>query len=137
MSLVPRESLLAVLDSVHDSRKLSTDRLSLAIPMKDLMSYYDAKLVYEIATVEQGLLLTLAIPLASRQTSFYVYSAHVIPMPQQDPKEALQWIIEGPYLAISQDSMETTLTQQQLANCLGSSTYRICHETMETHLAQS
>ena len=33
--------------------------------------------------------------------------------------------------------METTLTQQQLDNCLGSSTYRICHETMETHLAQS
>ena len=63
--------------------------------MKDLMSYY-AKLVYEIATVEQGLLLTLAVPLASRQTSFYVYSAHVIPRPQQDPKEALQWIIEGP-----------------------------------------
>ena len=138
MSLVPHESLLAVLDSVHDSQKHSTDRLSLAIPMKDLMSYYDAKLVYEIATVEQGLLLTLAIPLASRQTSFHVYSAHVIPMPQQDPKEALQWIIEGPYLAISQNSMETsTLTQQQLDNCLGSSTYRICHETMETHLAQS
>ena len=137
MSLVPRESLLAVLDSVYDSQKHSTDRLSLAIPMKDLMSYYDAKLVYEIATVEQGLLLTLAIPLASSQTSFYVYSAHVIPMPQQDHKEALQWIIEGPYLAILQDSMETTLTQQQLDNCLGSSTHRICHETMEAHLAQS
>ena len=137
MSLVPSESLLAVLDSVHDSQKHSTDRLSLAIPMRDLMSYYDAKLVYEIATVEQGLLLTLAIPLASRQTSFHVYSAHIIPMPQQDPKEALQWIIEGPYLAISQDSMETTTLTQQLDNCLGSSTYRICHETMETHLAQS
>ena len=97
--------------------------------MKDLLSYYDAKLVYEIAPVEKGLLLTLAIPLASRQTPFHVYSVHVIPMPQQD---------ESPYLAISQDSMETTtLTQQQLDNCLGSSTYRICHETMETHLAQS
>ena len=57
MSLVTRESLLAVLDSVHDSQKHSTDPLSLAIPMKDLMSYYDAKLVYEIVTVEQGLLL--------------------------------------------------------------------------------
>ena len=89
MSLVSRESLLALLDSVHDSQKHSTDRFSLAIPMKDLVLYYDAKLVYEIATVEQGLLLTLAkIPLASRQTSFYVYSARVIPMPQQDPKRS-------------------------------------------------
>ena len=102
------------------------------------MSYYDAKLLYEIASVEQGLLLTLSTPLASRQSSFRLYGAHVIPMPQHDPKEALQWIIECPYLAISQDSMETaTLTQQQLDNCLGSSTYRICLETMETHLAQS
>ena len=31
--------------------------------------------------------------------------------------------------------METTLTQQQLDNCLGSSTYHICHETTENHLA--
>ena len=38
-----------------------------------------------------------------------------------------QWII-----------METTtLTQQQFDNCLGSSTHCICHETMESHLAQS
>ena len=44
-----------------------------------------AGLVYEIATVEQGLLSTLAILFASRQTSFHVYSTHVIPMPQLDP----------------------------------------------------
>ena len=100
MSSVPRKSSLAILDSVHDRQKRSLDRLLLAIPMKDLMSY-DVKLVYEISTVEQGLLLTLAIPLASCQFSFHVYCADVIPMPQQDPMKALQWIIEGPYLAIS------------------------------------
>ena len=66
MSLVPRESLLAALDSFHDSQKQSTDRYSLATPMKDLMSYYDANLVYELATLAQGLLLNLAIPLVSR-----------------------------------------------------------------------
>ena len=138
MSLVPRESLIAVLDSVHDAQKYSTDKLSLAIPMKDLMSYYDARLLIEISTVKQGLLLTLAIPLASRTTTFTVYSAHLVPMPQPDPSEALEWVIEGSYLAISQDSMETTtLTQTQLDNCIGSSTYRICHETMETHMSQS
>ena len=85
MSLLPRESLLAVLGSVYDSQKHSTDCSSLATPMKDFMSYYDAKLTYEFATVEQGLLeqgllFTLAIPLASRQTSLHVYGAHVIPM---------------------------------------------------------
>ena len=106
--------------------------------MKNLMSYYDTKLLTEISTVTQGLLLTLSIPLASRQAKFTVYLAHIIPMPHPQPSEALQWVTEGPSLAISQDSMETTtLTQQQLDNCVGSSTYRICHETMETHLGQS
>ena len=106
--------------------------------MKDLLSYYDAKLLSEISTVQQGILLTLAIPLASSQTEFTVYEAHLIPMPQREPSEAIQWFIEGPYLAISDDSMETTvLSESQYANCLGSSRYRICHETMETHLASS
>ena len=57
-------------------------------------------------------------------------------MPQADPTEAIKF--ERSYLAISEDSMETTvLTEEQYANCLGTSTYRICHQTMETHLGQS
>ena len=43
-----------------------------------------------------------------------------------------------PYLAISVDSMETTvLTEQQYSNCIRSSRYQICHESMETHLGKS
>ena len=138
MSLVPKDSLNAILDSVHDSQKHASDRLSLAIPMADLLSYYDAQLLTEVSSIEQGLLLTLSIPLASSQTAFDVYKAHLLPMPEPDTNEALQWVIEGPYLAVTQNTMETTvLSNEQFANCLGSARYRICHETMETHLAQS
>ena len=127
-----------ILDAVHDSQKNAPDRLTLAIPMTDILSYYDAKLVQEISTVEDGLLLTLAIPLASSQTVFEVFRANVIPMPQKDSVDALQWVIEGEYLAISEGQMETTvLTKAQYDNCLGSPRYRICHETMETHLGFS
>ena len=84
ISLVPRKSLIKILDVVHDSQKNAPDCLTLAIPMTDILSYYDAKLVQEISTVEDGLLLTLAIPLASSQTVFEVYRANVIPMPQKD-----------------------------------------------------
>ena len=56
--------------------------------MTDILSYYDAKLVQEISTVEDGLLLRLAIPLASSQTMFKVYCA--IPMPQKDSVDALK-----------------------------------------------
>ena len=51
--------------------------------MTDILSYYYAKLVQEILTVEDGILLTLAIPLASIQRVFEVYRANVTPMPQR------------------------------------------------------
>ena len=138
ISLMPRESLLAVLNSVYKSQINAPDRLNLAIPTNELHSYYDSKLLREVATVPEGLLLTLAIPLASSQTAFQIYKAVTVPMPQPDPKEAIQWSVEGQYLAISEDSMESTvLTKELFDNCLGSSTYRICHQTMETHLSQS
>ena len=138
MSLVPRESLLAVIDAVYKSQKEENHRLTLAIPPSDIHSYYDAKLLRDVTTIEEGLLLNLAIPYASSQTAFQMYRAQVIAMPQADPTEAIKWVTEGSYLAISEDSMETTvLTEEQYANCLGSSTYRICHQTMETHLGQS
>ena len=101
--------------------------------MTDILSYYDAKLVQEISTVEDGLLLTLAIPLASGRTIFAVYRANVIPMPQKDSVDALQWVIEGEYLAISGQMETTVLTRSQYDNCLESPRYRICHETMENH----
>ena len=139
MSLVPRNSLLVViLDSVYESQKDAADRLTLAIPMTDLLSYYDAQLLREVSTVNEGLLILLAIPLASSQTTFNVYHAQLVPMTQIEPSEALQWVTEGPYLAISEDSMETTvLTKDQYDNCLGSARYKICHQTITTHLGQS
>ena len=138
MSLVPRESLTAILDSVYDSQKNAADRLTLAVPLKDLLSYYDAQLLTEVSSIEQGLLLTLSLPLASTQIAFDVYKAQIVPMPQPEPSDTIQWIIEGSYLAVSQDSMETTvLSHTQFSNCLGSAQYKICHETMETHLEQS
>ena len=81
--------------------------------------------------VNKGLILTLAIPLASRQTLFSTYSARVVPMPQTEPRMAIKWVIEDPYLAISEDQMESmTISQAQYDSCLGSSRYKICHEPL-------
>ena len=132
MSLVPKESLLTILQSVGDELVLSGSRLSLAIPPNsDIMSYYDAKLLRDVVTVNEGLILTLAIPLASRQTVFLTYSARVVPMPQTEPRMAIKWVIEDPYLAISEDQMESmTISLAQYDSCLGSSRYKICHEPL-------
>ena len=137
MSLVPREFLLAIIDAVYKSQKSENHRLTLAIPPSDVHSYYDAKLLRDVTTIDEGLLLSLAIPYASSQTAFQIHRAQVVPMPQPDPTETIRWVTEGPYLAISEDSMETTvLTEEQYSKCLGT-TYRKFHQIMETHLGQS
>ena len=59
-------------------------------------------------------------------------------MPQKHSVDALQWVIEGENLAISEGQMETTeLTRSQYDNCLGSPRYWVCHETIETQLGFS
>ena len=70
MSLIPMESLLAIMDSVSLRQSKAEDRLTLAIPASDLLSYYDSRLLAGAITVSEGLFLTLYIPLASQQTVF-------------------------------------------------------------------
>ena len=138
MSLVPRDSLIAILNSVYDSQKDATDRLTLAIPTTELHSYYDAKLLRDVVTVDEGLLMTLAIPMSSSLTVFSVYRAHLIPMPQPGQKDAIRWKTEGDYFAVSENGMETSvLTREQYEKCLGSLRYRICHQTMQTQMSRS
>ena len=139
MSLVPTESLLAILRSVAIQQTTAEDRLSLAIPMSDLLLYFDSKLLADAITVTDGLLMTLNIPLASKQTVFTVYEAKLIPMPYpDDPQSALTWNIEAPYLTLSEDHMESSvLSAEQFEHFLGSSRYRICSESVPTEMGHS
>ena len=55
-----------------------------------------------------------------------------------DSQAALIWNIEAPYLAISEDQMDTSvLFSVQFEQCLGSSKYRICCETFSTEMGHS
>ena len=140
MSLIPMESLLVILDRVAiEQQSKATDRLSLAIPMTDLLSYYDSRLRADAVTVPEGILMTLSITLASRQTVFTLFEAKLIPIPYpDDPQLALKWDIEAPYLAFSEDQMESSvLSAAQFEQCLGSSKYRICAETFPTEMGHS
>ena len=65
MSLVPRQSLLKILEEVIIEQGQADDRLTLAIPPKEILAYYEAKLLTDVITLEEGLLMTLSIPLAS------------------------------------------------------------------------
>ena len=134
MSLVSKEALQIILQAVVMDPSFSENRLSLAIPKTEILSYYEAALLSDVVTIHEGILMTLA----SKQTVLSVYKAHPVPMPQPEPNVALVWKLEADFLAISEDRMETTpLTTDQLSKCLGSSRYRICYESMATEIAYS
>ena len=139
MSLIPVESLLVISDPVAFQQAKAADRLSLAIPTSDLLSYYDSRLLADAVTISEGLLLTLNIPLASKQTVFVLYEAKSIPMPYpDDPQLAITWKLEAPYLTLSEDHMESSvLSKDQFEQCPGSFKYRICSETFPTELGHS
>ena len=138
MSLLSKESLEIVLNKVAIQQIRALDRLTLAIPIQELLSYYEAQLLQDVLTLPHGLMLTMSIPLASRRTVMTTYQALPLPMPQVDDVEAVQWEIESEYLAVSEDGRETALiSRNQLDMCIGSSRYSICHEGLATEGVQS
>ena len=133
MSLVLRQSLLTILENVAAERSRSKDRLSLAIEMDEIISYYESRLLRDVITVYQGLVTRIAIPLASKQTAFTVFRSIAVPMLQLEPDLAIKWKLEAPFLAISEDNMETAyLTEYDLSRCIGSSHYQICLHMIAT-----
>ena len=136
MSLIPIESLITIVDSVSLRQLKAEDRLTLAIPTGDLLSYYDSRLPADAFTQSEGFLLTLNIPLASQQTVFTLFEAKLNPMHfPDDTQTALTWNIAAPYLALSENKLESSvLPEEQFEHCLGSSKYRIGAEAFPTQI---
>ena len=136
MTHIPMESLLAMMDSISLWQSKAEDRLTLAIPASDLLSYYDSRLLADAITVSEGLLLTLNIPLASQQNFFTLFEAKLISMPfPDDPQTALKWNIEAAYLAISENKRESSVfSEEQFEHCLGSSKYRTFSQAFPTQI---
>ena len=61
VSLFPMNSLILVLQSVAIQQGKAVDRLPLAIPMTDLLSYYDSRLHADAIMLPEAILLTLKI----------------------------------------------------------------------------
>ena len=121
MSLVPRQALLATLDDVASEHWRKRDRLSLAIPMDEIIVYYESKILRDVLVVEQGLVMRIAIPLATKDSAFMVFRTISVLMPQPEPDLAIKWKLEAPYLAISGNNKKTAfLTEYDLGRCIGS-----------------
>ena len=55
--LVPRESLLTVLEEVIIEQGQADDRLTLAIPPKEILASYEAKMLTDVITLTKGLVM--------------------------------------------------------------------------------
>lgn len=129
MSLVPKSSLLEILKQIALSQIDSVDRLTLAILPRNVLTYYETKLLREVTANELGLMFTFSIPMSSSETVLDVFEAIPIPMPNTDSPTATVWDVEAEYLAITRTKQESAaLTQKQLSQCIGSTSLSICHQ---------
>ena len=119
MSLSNKESLEIILNKVAIQQIRDLDRLTLAFPIQELLSCYEAQLLQDVLTLPRGFMLTMSKPLASRSAVMTFYVALPLPMPQVDDIEAIQWEIVSEYLAVSEDGRETALIfKNQLDTCI-------------------
>ena len=127
-----RQQLHEILTMVHFQQNGLQDRLSLAVPIQDILSYYETKLITQIEAIESGLILSLVIPMASKSTVMNVLHSLPIPMPDGDTGKALVWRLEAKYMAILDDGELAFIDDKELENCIGSQKYAICTKAIPT-----
>ena len=82
----------------------SEDRLTLAIPLTKILSYYETTLLSNVHANDVGLVFTLSIPMASDSTVLNLFHAKAIPMPT-NCSHAIVWDIESEYIAVTENRM--------------------------------
>ena len=101
MALRPRKALLEILEAVAFWQTKANERLFLAIPKSQLVTYNETKILRNIDVVEDGMFFNLAIPFGSRATAVNIYSAIPVPMPNDGTdRYASQYAIESDFFLL-------------------------------------
>jgi hypothetical protein len=133
LSLLPKKSLRRILDRLMIEQVQSGERLSLAIPVSQILAYYETKLLTGVVTTEFGLIFSISVPMSSRETVMNVFEAIPIPMPEAKGKNAVLWKTETEFIAISENkNFIALLDRKDLDKCIGSKRIAICHEMFAT-----
>ena len=129
LSIISKETLHEILLAVMTNEIENGSRLILAIPLTDILTYYESKLLQKIESDEAGIIFTSSVPLASKSTLLTVYEAIPIPMPLQDGTANIRELEER-YIATSDDPSETAaVSKNDLEKGVGSKIYTICEQT--------
>ena len=135
MALIPRSMLLSILQDIVSKQAHQQDYLALALPLDRLLRYYETPLVRRAQSANEGLLITLAIPLTSQSLIMDVFEALLIPMPMDNSSQALTWVPETSHIAVARsDHNIALLNRRQLEECKGPPEASICQRTFSTTL---
>lgn len=138
LSLISKTLLTQLLEGILQLPEIRQKQMQLAIPVHDILSYYQTRLVTAVHTNELGIYVVIAIPLSKTETRMQVFKAIAVPMPQEHINTALKWDIETDYIAISENRLEIALlTETQLNQCIGSKNNAVCYETFATETNQN
>ena len=100
---------------------------------QELLAYYEPCILLDVLTLDDGLLMTMAIQFGSRQTALTLYKAIVVPLTQMDKDMAIKGNIEPECLSVTENLKETSLvTRVQLDKCISSNKYHFCDKTLAT-----
>ena len=133
IALVPREALVQILERVATHEAHTGEHYSLALGIDKILHYYETPLIRRAETTPQGLLLTLAIPLVSREMIMHVYEAIPLPMPDTDSPSATVWQPEDRYLAVTTLRTENAIiSDEQLQQCIGPRDAAVCQRGFAT-----
>ena len=136
LSIISKETLHGLLLAVMTNEIENRSQLTLAIPLTDILTYYESKLLQKIESNEAGIIFNFSVPLASKSTLLTVYEAIPIPIPLQDGTANI-WELEERYIATTDDQSETAaVSKSDLKKCVGSKVYTICEHSQRRKQAQ-
>ena len=111
MSLLPRSMLFEILQKVALTQVHQTDRLTLAIPTNQILTYCETKILTNVAVVNSGMIFALAVPFGS--TALNLYRTTPVPMPNGgEDGYASQYEMESNYIAIAESTNRIELLSQ-------------------------
>ena len=136
MAILPRSDLEEILRDVNYWQSDTNERLSLAIPITQILTYYETKVLRNVDIVDNGMYFTLAIPFTAA-TVLNLYKAVPMPMPNDGTDgHASLYAIEADFIAVSSTQKIALLSQDEINRCVGSSSLSVCINGFSLETAQ-
>ena len=121
-TLVPSEVLTKILDGIH------LDKMPVAIPRTELMTYYGFELVQSTVITKTGINVLINIPVHDTMGLHDVYRVIPLPQPANGGSTATQYKFVHTHLLLSErrDNFAEVSGEVIAAHCSGSSRLKLC-----------